>query len=148
MFFDQREQYIDAQEDLENVPNLDNDWLDQDEIDQPDHDDRIWSEQDFGRPPGRIKPETREPIYIPIQPPQIQEVDEEEDEVPLQEQELPVVVVEEEEEAEAVQQPEEAPLKCGGTKKILFVFKVDQDMWYVLATVQLFGVVSYNQWLP
>ena len=38
LFRDQRERYIDAQEDLENVPDLDIDWLDQDELDRQDHD--------------------------------------------------------------------------------------------------------------
>ena len=40
LFRDQRERYIDAQEDLENVPDLDIDWLDQDELDRQNHDDR------------------------------------------------------------------------------------------------------------
>ena len=47
--------------------------LDQDELDRQQRDERIRFEQDFGRPPGHIVAEAREPIQVPVNVPEPQE---------------------------------------------------------------------------
>ena len=97
LFRDQRERYI--EEDLDEFPELNDEWLDQNEIDQQNHENRHRFERNVGRPPGQVAPVEREPIPIPVQeqPQHIQAINEEDDE----EEELPV---------EQVEQPVEQPL--------------------------------------